>query len=235
MRMLHFGFIECLTTTFLHFAIIGNCGLGKMQVCHAWRHPAGAHTAGYLILVPPDPSYHMIFNHGSQGTATGSQLSFVPQCLTLEKYFNKPLFISKTSCHMTSGTWVKISTQIVAVRYKSFIPDFATTLVYMYIYILHLHEMSLIWNDYGLSSILTYIHVYPCRYKHTTVYQTLIGITSLKLCSSNLNKHTLWLNFYKLLKFICNNPFSLIKVLIFIKFEKCLVYSYVWHIIRIHT
>ena len=75
---LWFGFIECFSTTFLHthhsllaklgrvrandlipnFAIVGNCGLGKVQVRHALRHLAG-------VKSQPGGAYNQVFYFGA--------------------------------------------------------------------------------------------------------------------------------------------------------------------------
>ena len=51
-----------------------DCGLGKVQVHHAWRHLAGAPTTRSLILVPPRPkeecSKFLNLKTGGKDTAT---------------------------------------------------------------------------------------------------------------------------------------------------------------------
>ena len=80
-----------------NFAIIGNCGLGKVQVPSGEMksQPGGAYSRIFNFGSPRPKEevfnfvwpkqvdsllYTMIgfFNHGTQGTVTGSQLSFVP-------------------------------------------------------------------------------------------------------------------------------------------------------------
>ena len=81
-RKIRFGFIECFTATFLHTHSwlkwvdedddedeVGHywgCGLGKVQVRHAWRHLAGVSpTTGSFIMISPRPKEEVfkVFEH----------------------------------------------------------------------------------------------------------------------------------------------------------------------------